>query len=331
MKSPLWVFIMYLLWLKDCHCAPTWKDKTAIGGNQKSFSESGEMEVDEEVKALIGMKQMKIMMERREEEYTKLTETLKKCRAEKQEALKLMNEVQGHLEEEDRLCQLSLTDSWDECKSCLGSNCMRYYTTCPPIWSSAKNTIEHFFTAVYQFFFPFHEDNKSDLPISKNLVEEEVEVAQIEDVFSQLTVDVGSLFSRSCNVFTQMQQEFDQAFQSYFTSDTDLVEPEFFPALSKRPMKKADLLQSWYIPNFFQLFRNFSLSVYETVHETIAGALNVMEDLPKQNQDLHLGGLMSKLLPVPKRGLCGQLGWNLSGCFKFHKRCQKCQDYLWRG
>lgn len=49
------------------------------------FSEAGDLNVDEKVKkALIGMKQMKIMMERREEEHTNLMKTLKKCREEKQ-------------------------------------------------------------------------------------------------------------------------------------------------------------------------------------------------------------------------------------------------------
>lgn len=37
MKLPLLVFTVYLLWLKDCHCAPTWKDKTAIHGNLKGM------------------------------------------------------------------------------------------------------------------------------------------------------------------------------------------------------------------------------------------------------------------------------------------------------
>ena len=48
--------------------------------------------IDEEVKkALIGMKQMKILMERREEEHSKLMRTLKKCREEKQvQSLKII-------------------------------------------------------------------------------------------------------------------------------------------------------------------------------------------------------------------------------------------------
>ncbi|KAL4682517.1 hypothetical protein H8959_002072 [Pygathrix nigripes] len=250
MKPPLLVFIVYLLWLKDCHCAPTWKDKTAISENLKSFSEVGEIDPDEEVKkALIGIKQMKIMMERNEKEHTNLMSTLKKCREEKQEALKILNEVQEHLEEEERLCQ-----------------------------------IERFFQKIYQFLFPFHEDNEKDLPISEKLIEEDAQLTQMEDVFSQLTVDVNSLFDRSFNVFRQMQQEFDQTFQSHFISDTDLTERYFFPAFSKEPMTKADLEQRWDIPNFFQLFCNFSVSIYESVSETITKTLKAIEDLPKQDK-----------------------------------------------
>ncbi|XP_039700951.1 clusterin-like protein 1 isoform X2 [Pteropus medius] len=332
MKLPLLVFTVYLLWLKDCHCAPTWKDKTAIHGNLKGFSEAGEIDVDEEVKkALIGMKQMKILMERREEEHTNLMKTVKKCREEKQEALKLMNEVQGHLEEEERLCQESLTDSWDECKPCLENDCMRFYTTCQPSRSSTKNTIEQFFRKIYQFLFPFHEDNKNDLPVNEKVMEEDAQLVQIEHVFSQLTVDVRVLFNRSFNVFKQMQQEFDQAFQSYFMSDTDLTEPYFFPALFKEPTKKADLMQSWDVPSFFQLFCNISLSIYQSVSETITETLNAIEDSPKQDKDADPRGLNSKMMPVQDRGLCGELGQNFSECFQFHARCQKCQDYLWEG
>lgn len=87
-----------------------------------------------------------------------------------------------------------------------------------------------------------------------------------------------------------MQQEFDQAFQSYFMSDTDFIEPYFFSALSikeptkKEPMKNTDLLQSLDMPSFFQLFCNFSLSIYQSIRATITETLNAMEDLPKQDK-----------------------------------------------
>ncbi|XP_035865135.1 clusterin-like protein 1 isoform X8 [Phyllostomus discolor] len=286
MTLPLPVFIVYLLWLKDYHCAPTWKDKTAVHGDLKGFAKDGEIDADEEVKkALVGMKQMKIMMDRREEEHANLMKTLKKCREEKQEALKLMNEVQEYLEEGERLCQESLADSWDECKSCLESDCMRFHAACRPRWSSMENMIEQFFRKIYEFLFSFHEDTEKDLPFGGKVMEEDAQVTQIEHVFSQLTVDVRFLFNRSFNVFKQMQQEFDQAFQSYFMSDTDLLEPYFFPALFKEPMRKASPVQSWDIPSFFQLFSDFSLSVYQSVSTAITETLNATDDSPKQHKD----------------------------------------------
>lgn len=53
----------------------------------------GEVDTDEEVKkALIGIKQMKIMMERKEKEHTNLMSTLMKCREEKQvQSLKIIS------------------------------------------------------------------------------------------------------------------------------------------------------------------------------------------------------------------------------------------------
>ena len=107
---------------------------------------------------------------------------------------------------------------------------------------------------------------------------------QIENVFSQLTVAVGFLYNTSFHVFNQMQQEFDLAFQSYFMSDTDSVEPYFFPAFSKEPAKKAHPMQGWDIPSFFQLFCNFSLSVYQSVSTTVTEMLKALEDLPKQDK-----------------------------------------------
>lgn len=103
-------------------------------------------------------------------------------------------------------------------------------------------------------------------------------------MFGQLTVDVGFLYNRSFDVFKQMQQEFDQAFQSYFMSDTDFMELYFFPAFSKEPAKKAHPVQSWDIPSFFQLFCNFSLSIYQSVSATVTEMLKAIEYLSKQDK-----------------------------------------------
>lgn len=112
-------------------------------------------------------------------------------------------------------------------------------------------------------------------------------MTQIEHLFSQLTVDVGFLFDRSLNVFKQMEREFDQAFQSYFMSETDVIEPSVFPALFKEPTKNADLAQRWAGPSLFQRLCGFGLSVYRRVSTTVTEALNAMGHLPRHRGEYY--------------------------------------------
>ncbi|KAM9102542.1 clusterin-like protein 1 [Sarcophilus harrisii] len=276
------------------------------------LSVAGEQYVDEEVKkALIGIKQMKIMMERNEVKHKELMKTLKKSSKEKQEALQLMNEVKERLEEEERQCQVSLTGSWDECKSCLENSCMRFYTTCQLSWSSVINKvreknrsgfqdsslthpqrefdsicislqIESFFKKMPQSIFPFYEDEGKALPITGKANEEDALLNQMEGTFSQLAVDVNTLFNRSTDVFKQIHQEFDQGFQTYFISDIDSTEPYFLPAFSETIPPNINLLNSWEIPNFFQLLFDFSKSALAGIGEMITEMLKGMKDLPEQ-------------------------------------------------
>lgn len=52
-----------------------------------------------------------------------------------------MDEVKERLEEEERQCQVSLKTLWNECESCLESNCMRFYTTCHASLSTIVNKV----------------------------------------------------------------------------------------------------------------------------------------------------------------------------------------------
>uniref|UniRef100_A0A4X2M1Y4 Clusterin n=1 Tax=Vombatus ursinus TaxID=29139 RepID=A0A4X2M1Y4_VOMUR len=329
MKPSILMFTVHLLWLKGCQCAPTWKDTTDLRENLKSLSVVGEQYVDEEVKkALIGIKQMKIVMERNEVKHKELMKTLKKSSKEKQEALQLMNEVKERLEVEERRCQVSLTGLWDECKSCLESSCMRFYTTCQPSWSTVINKIESFFKKMPQLIFPFREDEAEALPVTEKSDEEDAQLSQIEGTFSQLAMDVNTLFNRSTNVFKQIRKEFDQAFQTYFISDADLTEAYFLPALSETTPQNTSLLKSWDIPNFFQLFFDFSKSILTGIGEMITEMLKGMKNLPEQVKEPDKGGMFSEVFPGHNRVPCKELSQNLSGCSEFHERCQKCQENL---
>jgi len=58
-----------------------------------------------------------------------------------------MDEVKERLEEEERQCQASLKNLWDECETCLESTCMRFYTTCRRGLSTFRSKVRRNFVS----------------------------------------------------------------------------------------------------------------------------------------------------------------------------------------
>ncbi|KFP31250.1 Clusterin-like 1, partial [Colius striatus] len=338
-----WLFIIYVLWLNGHQCAPTRQEEMHLRENLKLLSEVGEKYVDEEVKkALIGIKQMKIMMERNEDKHVHLMKTLKKSSEEKQQAMRLMDEVKERLEEEERQCQVSLKNLWDECESCLESTCMRYYTTCKDGLTTFRRKVEDFLSKIPPLIFTFHEDQGKDIQFNEKPEKEDTQLVKMEDLFSQLLSDMGSIFDRSFIFFKQMQKEFDQSFQTYFMSDVDLNETLSMPALPEDIIRNDGPQKAWGIPGFLQVVFDFSKTVFEGVSEVIT---EVFEDYRDKRRDVqeqakgkyqkknHLhypdrSGMFSKIVSGRQRHLCRELRENSSGCPQFHERCHKCQDNL---
>nr|XP_028593066.1 clusterin-like protein 1 [Podarcis muralis] len=333
--KPVLFLITYLLCLRGHQCAPTVEGDINFVENLKVLSEVGEKYVDEEVKnALIGIKQMKIMMERNEVKHTDLMKTLKKSSEEKEEALRLMNEVKERLEDEEQICQGSLKNLWDECQSCLESNCMRFYTTCRHGFSTFTSKVEDFFKKLTPLSLPVYELQERDLQFKKKPEEEDAQLAQMEHLFNQLLSDVGTIFEKSFVFFKRMQKEFDQSFQMYFMSDPDLTEPYFLPAFSEVTVRNPIPPKDWEAPGFLQLVFDFSKTVLEGVGEVITEVFEeyreTARDMAEQLKDSDGSGMFSKNMADHERTPCNKLRQNSSGCPQFHERCQKCQDHFMR-
>ncbi|KAJ8378867.1 hypothetical protein AAFF_G00233690 [Aldrovandia affinis] len=104
----------------------------------KEMSQEGEKYVGEEMKrALMGVKQMKELMERNEEKHNHLMKTLRHSSEKKKGAAQLAQEVEQKLGEAEQHCQESLKTSWEECRPCLEETCKNFYTsTCRRGFSS---------------------------------------------------------------------------------------------------------------------------------------------------------------------------------------------------
>ncbi|NXG49734.1 CLUL1 protein, partial [Psilopogon haemacephalus] len=305
------------------------------------LSEVGEKYVDEEVKkALIGIKQMKIMMEKNEDKHLDLMKTLKKSSEEKQQAQRLMDEVKERLEEEERQCQVSLKNLWDECGPCLESSCMRYYTACKPGLSAFTRKVEDFLRKIPPLIFTAPEDQGKDIQVHEKPEKEDTQLVRMEGVFSQLLLDMGSMFDRSFILFKQMQKEFDQSFQAYFMSDLDTNESvsvpavPAVPAVPQQPGRSDGSQKGWGIPGFFQTVFDFSKMVFEGVSEAITEAFEEYRDdtrgVPARAKGKYADrrDMFSKTFSGRKRPLCRELWESSPGCPQLHQRCQTCQDNL---
>ncbi|XP_060098959.1 clusterin-like protein 1 [Heteronotia binoei] len=331
MKSFL-LFVIYLLWLRGQQGAPAKEEDINIE-NLKVLSEAGEKYVDEEVKkALIGVKQMKIMMERNEAKHMEMMKALKKSSEEKEEALRLISEVKERLEEEEEICQESLQNLWDECKSCLESNCMRFYTSCRRGLSSFTSKIRDFFRKMTPISVSMYETEGKELQFNQKTEKQDVQLVQIENLFNQLLSDVGTMFEKSILFFKQMQKEFDQSFQMYFMSDPDTTDSYFLPTFTEDSMRNTGSPNKWGVQDFFQLVVDFSKTVVDGVSEMFTDAFEgytkTAKEMAEQIQDSDKSGMFSKIVPGRERVLCNKLRQNSSGCPQFQEKCQKCQDTL---
>ncbi|XP_015280951.1 PREDICTED: clusterin-like protein 1 [Gekko japonicus] len=329
MKSFL-LFVIYLLWLRGQQGAPA-KEEDIDTENLKVLSEVGEKYVDEEVKkALIGVKQMKIMMERNEAKHMELMKALKKSSGEKEEALRLLREVKERLEEEEDICEDSLDHLWDECESCLESNCMRFYTTCRRGLSSFTSKIRDFFRKMTPVSVSMYETEGKELQFNQKTEKEDDQLVQMDDLFNQLLSDVGTMFEKSFIFFKQMQKQFDQSFQMYFMSDPDTTDPYFLPTFTEDSMRNTGSPNEWGVQNFFQLVFDFSKTVVDGVSEMLTDVFEgyTAREMDEETEDSDKNGMFSKIVLGRERAQCNELRQNSSGCPEFHERCWKCQDSL---
>ncbi|KAG7265012.1 hypothetical protein CRUP_038117, partial [Coryphaenoides rupestris] len=85
----------------------------------KKMSQLGEKYLDKQIEnAIIGVKEMKSIMDQSSEEH-------------KKEALHTAQEMQAKLEQEEEVCNETMQALWEECKPCLKNTCVKYYSrTC---------------------------------------------------------------------------------------------------------------------------------------------------------------------------------------------------------
>ncbi|XP_036375415.1 clusterin-like protein 1 [Megalops cyprinoides] len=287
----------------------------------KELSQEGERYVGEEMKrALMGVKQMKELMERNGEKHEHLMKTLMHSGEKKKGAQELAQEVEQKLGEAEQHCQQSLKASWEECRPCLEEACKTFYTsTCRRGFSSFSDKVE-------QFFRRMASRGSQDLLMSQSPDSPDRQVQQVEDSFNELLHKVNDVYTKSVVLVVKMQQEFDQAFREIFAPETKAdggrprpssaedTDSSFFQGIGL-----DDVLDSFFDfgKTVFQEFSSVVTQVFDDIHESIKES-----KVEKEKEQF------PRVLPSQSRKLCRDLRRQTSECWQLSSQCDSCKGTL---
>ncbi|XP_040289838.1 clusterin-like protein 1 [Bufo bufo] len=287
---------------------------------QHALSKLGEEYVEQEIKkALMGVKQMKKIMERNEEKHESILKSLKKTKEENQEAVRLFEDINQKMDEAETQCKQSLKTQWEGCEACLEWSCIQFYTN-----SCSQQDLKNF-VKDQQFF----KESPPMSLISGNIEEKyksehyiAAQLSQKENLFSQLMSDVSALFNQSIAFFKNFHNE---SFQNYFLSSLvqlDISTSTMMP--DRDPVIVSHYFENWDFSHMLKSLYEFGQSVFEIVTDVFVMMYK------KFNGDLKDPYIQSQESPVHPRSmptitLCNQLQ-NASECLLFQKRCQLCYE-----
>uniref|UniRef100_A0A3B5AA74 Clusterin n=1 Tax=Stegastes partitus TaxID=144197 RepID=A0A3B5AA74_9TELE len=237
---------------------------------------AGEQYVDEEIKqTLLGVKQMKEMMEKKEEKHRHLMDALRHS-SDKKEV-----KTEQKLEEAEQRCRDLTKSSFGKCRPCLEDSCKAFYTsTCRRGFASFSFKVEEFFRKMAtQLDATEHVYNQnqesSDGTSSAEITEDRshLDLSQAETSFSQLSSNISLLYDRSISVVQRMQQVFGRSFQAAFTSE---LQPGPLSAMQGEP--SAGFLRTVGLDHVFDSVFDFGKNVVEKFSSTVADAFEEMHE-----------------------------------------------------
>uniref|UniRef100_A0A3Q1F8A7 Clusterin n=1 Tax=Acanthochromis polyacanthus TaxID=80966 RepID=A0A3Q1F8A7_9TELE len=260
------------------------------------LSAAGEQYVDEEIKqTLLGVKQMKEMMEKKEEKHRHLMDALRHSSDKK----KLAKETKQKLDEAEQKCRDLTKSSFGKCRPCVEESCKAFYTsTCRRGFASFSFKVEEFFRKMAtQLEASEHVYNQNqenpDRTSSAEITEDKsnLDLLQAETSFSQLLSNISLLYDHSVTVIQKMQQVFGRSFQASFTSE---LQPGLLSAVQGEP--SAGFLRTVGLDHIFDSVFDFGKNVAEKFSSSIADVFEEIHEAEEYLQQESPGGYLCLLL-----------------------------------
>uniref|UniRef100_UPI0037E8AB0C clusterin-like protein 1 n=1 Tax=Semicossyphus pulcher TaxID=241346 RepID=UPI0037E8AB0C len=303
-------------------------------GALEELSEAGERFVDEEIKrAVLGVKQVKELMEEKEEKHRHFMDALRQSSDKKKGAMQLARETEQKLEEAERQCRDLTKSSFEECWPCLEETCKDFYTsTCRRGFTSFSFKVEEFFKTLaaqledtdHNYYYYQNEENVGHANLAENhqVTADEAELQQVDASFSQLLSKTSLLFNQSVTVVRKMQEVFGKSFLLAFTAE---LHPSQLSASQASPGFLGTLGLDHVVDSVYDFGRNVMGEFRSTVGDVFEEAQEGGEYFYQQARDT---GSLPSLGRLQSRYLCRRLRRQTSECLELQSLCETCKEYL---
>ncbi|XP_068093333.1 clusterin-like protein 1 isoform X3 [Hyperolius riggenbachi] len=267
------------------------------------------------------MRQMKEIMEKNAEQHENIQKSLKKTQEEKEEAVRLFQDISEKLREAEMSCTQMLRAHVDGCQACLQRSCITSYSN-----SCSQQGSKAFVIKACEFL------KEWSLPSSNTNTTEEKsmsgynvadELSQANGIFSQLMSDVGIMFNQSIVFFTSVQKVIGNSFQKLFLSDVKQGDATT-AGPDRDPVIISNHDEHWDFSSLFQSLYEFGQSVFEAMSDAV---VKIYKTISNNTEDFSIlpGEAPAHLKSTPSNIKCNELQ-NASECWLFQDKCQQCYE-----
>ncbi|XP_051581101.1 clusterin-like [Myxocyprinus asiaticus] len=306
-----------LLYLSvECLLLPTKEELNQISMLSEKY-------LDKQIEnAITGVKEMKTVMERSEENHKRFLSELEKTKQQKENALKNAQEMEEKLNEEQSVCNETMQALWEECKPCLRSTCVKYYSrTCSSGAGLVGRQLEEVLNRTSPISIWINGQN------IETLVDQDQKQTRhfqdLEERYTEVADGVDNIFMDSMRVFDHMRA-FHQP--SFFPS------PFRMPSIFGRPDTTASRAARVYrsplhdpeFHGFHSMFRPM-MEMARNMMESFGPHMGNEMDFPSQDGRVNEDVIITKPFGNDKM-TCREIRRNSAGCIQLKEECEKCKE-----
>ncbi|XP_016041117.1 clusterin [Erinaceus europaeus] len=297
--------------LLTCEHGQVLGDKEVSDKELEEMSTQGSKYINKEIKnALKGVKQIKTLIEKTNEERKSLLGDLEVAKKKKEDALNDTKDSEMKLKESQGVCNDSMMALWEECKPCLKQTCMKFYArVCRSGSGLVGHQLEEFLNQSSPFYFWMNGDRIDSL--LENDRQQAHALDAMQDSFDRASSIMDELFQD--RFFSREPQ--DPYYYSPFSSSR---RGSLFFSPKSRIVRSLLPFHAYDPFHFRDMFR----PLFDMIHQA------------QQAMDAHLHSTPYQfpLGELPEgdnnRAVCKEIRHNSTGCLRMKDQCDKCQEIL---